>query len=71
VRIDAIRCRLGLPLRVSNWSLTSLQQRLAKTGSRPIKHAQYVRLSLSEGYLTRRLFGATVRRMEALPAPTG
>jgi hypothetical protein len=33
--------RLALPLRVSNWSLTSLQQRLVKTGGRLIKHARY------------------------------
>ena len=30
--------RLALPKRVGYWSLTSLQQRLAKTGERPIKH---------------------------------
>jgi len=28
-------------------------------------------LLLAEGHLTRRLFGARVRRMEALPAPAG
>jgi len=63
--------RLVLPLRVGNWSLTSLQQRLVKTGGRLIKHARYYWLLLAEGHLTRRLFGAMVRRMEALPLPTG
>jgi hypothetical protein len=33
-----------LPKGVGNWSLTSLQQRLAKTGGRLIKHAPYVAL---------------------------
>jgi len=63
--------RLALPLRVGNWSLTSLQQRLVKTGGRLIKHARYYWLLLAESHLTRRLFGAMVRRMEALPVPAG
>ena len=32
-----------------------------------VKHAPYHWLPLAEGRLTRRLFGAVVRRMEALP----
>jgi hypothetical protein len=58
--------RLALPLCVGNWSLTSLQQRLVKTGGRLVKHARYYRLLLAEGHLRRRLFGAMVRRIEAL-----
>lgn len=60
-----------LPLRVGNWSLTSLEQRLVKTGGRLIKHARYYWLLLAEGHLTRRLFGAMVRRIEALTLPAG
>ena len=30
--------RLALPQRIENWSLTSLQQRLVKTGGRLVKH---------------------------------
>ena len=63
--------RLVLPLRVGNWSLTSLQQRLVKTGGRLIKHARYYWLLLAEGHLTRRLFGAMVRRIGALSLPAG
>jgi Transposase DDE domain group 1 len=33
--------RLALPKAVCNWSLTSLQQRLVKTGGRLVKHARY------------------------------
>ena len=33
--------RLVLPREIENWSLTSLQQRLAKTGGRLVKHARY------------------------------
>ena len=63
--------RLALPKRIDNWSLTSLQQRLVKTGGRLIKHARYYWLLLAEGHLTRRLFGAMVRRIAALPLPSG
>ena len=63
--------RLALPQRIGNWSLTSLQQRLVKTGGRLIKHARYYWLLLAESHLTRRLFGAMVRRIAALPAPGG
>ena len=49
--------RLALPARIDHWSLTSLQQRLVKTGGRLIKHARYYWLLLAESHLTRRLFG--------------
>jgi len=63
--------RLVLPQRIDNWSLTSLQQRLVKTGGRLLKHARYYWLLLAESHLTRRLFGAMVQRMAALTIPTG
>jgi hypothetical protein len=61
--------RLVLPKRIDNWSLTSLQQRLVKTGGRLIKHARYYWLLLAEGHLTRRLFGAMLGRIAALSSP--
>ena len=39
--------RLVLPPRVKRWSLTSLQQRLVKTGGRLVKHARYYWLLLA------------------------
>jgi hypothetical protein len=63
--------RLVLPQRIGNWSLTSLQQRLVKTGGRLIKHARYFWLLLAESHLTRPLFGAMLRRIWALPVPAG
>jgi Transposase DDE domain group 1 len=63
--------RLALPKRIENWSLTSLQQRLVKTGGRLIKHARYYWLLLAESHLTRRLFGSMVRRIATLPLPAG
>ena len=44
--------RLVLPKRIGHWSLTSLQQRLVKTGGRLIKHARYW-LLLAESHLMR------------------
>jgi hypothetical protein len=63
--------RSVLPKRIDHWSLTSLQQRLVKTGGRLIKHARYYWLLLAEGHLTRRLFTAMVRRIDLLPLPAG
>jgi hypothetical protein len=63
--------RLMLPRRIDQWSLTSLQQRLVKTGGRLIKHARYYWLLLAESGLTLRLFGAMVRRIATLPVATG
>jgi hypothetical protein len=61
--------RLVLPKGIETWSLTSLQQRLVKTGGRLVKHARYYRLMLAEGHLTRVRFSATLRRMALLPLP--
>ena len=63
--------RLVLPKRIERWSLTSLQQRLVKTGARLVKHARYYWLFLAESHLTRRLFGAMLQRIWALPVPAG
>jgi hypothetical protein len=49
-----------------DWSLTSLQQRLFKTGGRLIRHARYFVLQLAESHLTRPLFRQNVARIERL-----
>jgi len=61
----------ALPKRVGNWSVTSLQQRLVKTGGLLVKYARYYWLLLAESHLTKRLFGAMLRRIGALPVPSG
>ena len=63
--------RLVLPQRIGNWSLTSLQQRLVKTGGRLIKHARYDWLLLAESHLTRRLFASMLGRINGLSLPSG
>jgi hypothetical protein len=63
--------RLALPRRIGNWSLTSLQQRLVKTGGRLVRLARYYWLLLAEGDLSRRLFGGILRMIAALPLLDG
>ena len=63
--------RLALPAPIGKWSLTSLQQRLVKTGRRLIQHARYYWFLLAEGHLTRRLFGGMLPKIALLPSPTG
>ena len=44
---------------------------LGEDGGRLVKHARYYWLLLAESHLTRRLFGAMVGRITALPVATG
>ena len=61
--------RLALPVGIVDWSLTSLQQRVVKTGGRLVKHARYYWLMLAEGHWTRTRFSAMFRRIALLPLP--
>ena len=45
--------RLVLPLAIQSWSLTSLQQRLFKTGGRLIRYTRYFVLQLAESRWSR------------------
>jgi hypothetical protein len=58
--------RLVLPAAIQDWSLTSLQQRLLKTGGRLIRHARYFTLQLAETFLTRTLFQQILARIGRL-----
>jgi hypothetical protein len=58
--------RLVLPVAIQGWSVTSLQQRLFKTGGRLIRHARYFVLQLAESDLTGRLFRQILGRIGRL-----
>jgi hypothetical protein len=58
--------RLVLPNSIQSWSLTSLQQRLFKTGGRLIRHARYFILQLAESHLTPTLGRHILGRIERL-----
>ena len=63
--------RLALPNGIGNWSLTSLQQRLVKTGGRLIRHARYYWLLPAESHLTGHLFSSMLQKIGALASPAG
>jgi hypothetical protein len=50
-------------MRIDTWSVTSLQQRLVKTGGRLVRHARYYWLLLAESHLTHRLFGSMLQQI--------
>ena len=53
-------------------ALTStLQPRWVKTGDRLVKHVRYCWILLAEGHLTRRVFGAILRRIWTLALTAG
>jgi len=58
--------RLSLPVAIQDWSLTSLQHRLLKTGGRLIRPARYFTLQLAESYLTSNLFRQILARIGQL-----
>ncbi len=62
--------RLALRRAIGKWSLTSLQQRLVRTGGCLVKHARYYWL-LAKGHLTPRLFAGMSEKIAALPSPAG
>jgi hypothetical protein len=71
-RANEVRLLFGViaykvrPLAIQSWSLTSLQQRLFKTGGRLIRHARYFILQLAESHLTPTLFRQILGRIERL-----
>jgi hypothetical protein len=68
LQLGELRRRLPLPQRIVNWSLTSLQQRLVKTGGAA---GAYYWLLLAEGHLNRRRFGADAGQHRSATATEG
>ena len=58
--------RLALPRRVKHWSLTTLRERLIKTGARIVRHARYVTFQMAEVAVPRALFEQIVARIAQL-----
>jgi hypothetical protein len=58
--------RLVLPVAIRSWSLTSLQQRLFKTGGRLIRHVRYFILQVAESHSTPTLFRQVLGRIARL-----
>ncbi len=58
--------RLALPRRVKHWSLTTLREKLIKTGARIVRHARYVTFQMAEVAVPRALFEQILRRISRL-----
>jgi len=60
----------GTPWSVKHWSLTTLREKLIKTGAKAVRHARYVTFQMAEVAIPRRLFAAILRRIVRLrPVP--
>jgi len=49
-----------------HWSLTTLREKLVKTGAKVVRHAKYVTFQLTEVVVARRLFAAILDRIARL-----
>ena len=54
--------RFALPKEISNWSLTSLKERVIKVGARRLMHARRLVFQMAEVSLTRGLFFSNTRK---------
>jgi len=60
--------RLALPAKVKHWSLTTLREKLIKTGARMVRHARYVTFQMAEVAVPHELYRAMLRRIAAFAA---
>jgi hypothetical protein len=58
--------RLALPRRIEHWSLTTLREKLIKTGARIVRHARYVTFQMAEVAVPRALFEQILARINGL-----
>ena len=62
---------LALPDAVNHWSLTTLRDRLIKTGGKIVRHGRYVTFQMAEVAIPRNLFADILHRIDLLrPKPT-
>ena len=57
---------LATPEGIDTWSLTSLRERLVKTGARLVRHARYAMFQLAEAALQRTVFVGVITLINAL-----
>lgn len=60
--------RIALPGKVSHWSLTTLRERLIKTGARMVRHARYITFQMAEVAVPRDLVRAMLRKINVFAA---
>ncbi len=57
---------LALPDAVEQWSLTSLREKLNKTGAKIVRHGRYIIFQMAEVAIPRDLFADILRRIDRL-----
>ena len=60
---------LALPRAMAHWSLTTLREKLVKTGARMVRHGRYVTFQMAEVAVSGRMFGQILARIVRLRAP--
>ena len=60
---------LALPQEVAQWSLTTLREKLVKTGARIVRHGRYLVFQFAEVAVPRTLFAMILRRIDRLRGP--
>ena len=54
---------------LGHWLLTSLRERLIKTGARPVRHGRYALFQMAEVAILRRVFAAILTMINTLRGP--
>jgi hypothetical protein len=57
---------LALPRRVSQWTLTTLRDKLIKIGAKVVRHAKYVTFQMAEVAIPRNLFAMILEKIAQL-----
>ena len=60
---------LAAPEAIEKWTLTSLRERVIKTGARLVRHARYAVFQMAEAALPRELFAGVLSMINGLRAP--
>ncbi len=78
LQLHALACKLAnvllmralaTPEEIETWSLTSLRERLVKTGARLVRHARYAVFQLAEAALPREVFAGALDLINGLRGP--
>jgi hypothetical protein len=76
LQLHALACNLAnllqtlaTPVGIERWSLTSLRERLIKTGARCVRHARYAVFQFAEAALPRTVFAGIIELIDGLRGP--
>lgn len=62
---------LATPEVIETWSLTSLRERLIKTGARLVRHGRYAIFQMAAAALPRKVFAGVLDLINGLRGPPG